>query len=81
MCVQYRTRFETTPRLQTLQPLATLPNSPVTFGGSFFATGFQDADDGDDPASPDIDDESDDFFTRILIGGRSCSHMLENGTT
>ena len=79
--LQYQTTNSlATPLLQTLRPLASPPNSPVIFGGRFLATGFQDADDSDDPNSPDRDDESDDFFTRILIGGRSCNHMKEDGT-
>ncbi len=67
--------------LRTLRPLASPPGSLIILGGSFRATGFQDANDPKDPQSTDQDDESDDFFTRILIGGRSCSHMREDGTS
>ena len=33
-----------------------------------------------DPASTDQDNEGDDSFTRILIGGHGCNHMRNDGS-
>ena len=77
--LQYRVRGST-PEFRTLQPLASPSGSVLAIGGSFRATGFQDADDPKDPDSTDRDDEGDDFFTRILVGGRGCSTMREDGS-
>ncbi len=69
-----------TRNLRNILPLASLPGAPITLFGTFRATGFEDADDPKDPDSTDTDNEGDDYFTRILIGGRGCDHMREDGT-
>ena len=62
-----------------MSPYAALPGTTVRLNGTFHANGFEDPDDPEDPDSSDRDDEGDDFFTRILIGGRACNHMREDG--
>ena len=76
--LQYRP--SSSPNLMDISPLASTPGTPLTLSGTFRATGFDDSDDPKDPQSTDTDDEGDDYFTRILIGGRGCNHMKEDGT-
>ena len=61
-----------TPFLKRIEPLASTFEETVTMAGDLFAAGF------DDPDSPEEDGQ--DFYTRILIGGRVCSNFNENGT-
>lgn len=79
-CSQYRVSGSYTAALRNLIPLASLPGSPVTLNGTFRATGFEDPNDSKDSLSTDKDNEGDDYFTRILIGGRGCNHMKEDGS-
>lgn len=76
--LQYRSAV--TAYLMDISPLTSTPGAPLTLSGTFRATDFDDSDDPKDPQSTDTDDEGDDYFTRILIGGRGCNHMKEDGT-
>ena len=57
-------------------------NSPLTLGGSLFSAAFDDPDDPEDlsASNTDRDDNRRDFYSRILVGGRGCNHMRENGS-
>ena len=78
--LQYHTSTTITPRLRNLSPLASLHGAPVTLEGFFRAVSFDDPEDPKDSSSTDKDNEADDHFTRILIGGRACNHMKEDGS-
>ncbi len=57
-------------------------NSPITIGGYFYSAGFDDSNDPEDTSSAntDRDDNRSDSYSRILVGGRGCDHMRENGS-
>ena len=76
--MQYNRR--SSPFLRGLDPLTLLCGEALTLTGDLYAIGFGDPDDDLEETTRD-DDAPNDFFTRILVGGRDCSHVKEDGTT
>ena len=79
--LQYYIWSYVTPFITTISSYASSGNTPITLGGYLYSIGF---DDPNDPETSvfniDRDYKKKDFYSRILVGGRVCDHMRENGS-
>lgn len=79
---QYHLNFWT-PLLMNLSYYASSSGDmPIIAGGNLYSSRFDDPNDLEDRSTnnQDRDDNSYDSYSRILVGGRVCDPMRENGS-